>query len=765
MSGTRKQLEQLGIPAEAKFWGAAPFSGLNWQDSRTSIGDTEFYWLENFIKLGSGRLRTLYDHGPALYMAPGGKTIIYFFWFNVGPAYYCAVFLSDGTAVQVSAAGVVTVISNTVGLFYVPGGSLPAASQSGAEYLIIANNNTPNDYWIWDGTLLYGAGSLSPIVDLTSSGSAYTSQPTITAFGGSGTGATFTASIVDGSITNVQITNPGTGYLAGEIVQLQFSGGGAQTGAILEAVLSAGVVDYINVIAGGSGYTSTPTVAITGGGGTGATATATVAGGQVTGVTVTAGGSGYTSTPAVGFTGGGGTGAIAQPFVQPGSVTSVTIVNGGTGFNYTPTLTFVGGGGTGATATAVVTGGVITSVAIVTGGSGYTSPPAVEVESGLNSAASGTVELMPYGVSGNAIETYQEMEWLVHPFASGTQQNGGVVEASAPESVTDFSTSGGGVLFKSRSRYLRYQYTNLRQSNGYLYLLGDSSVDVISGVTTSATTGLTTFSNQNTDPQTGCAWRDTAVDYGRTILFGNVNGTFGLYGGSVARVSEKIDQLVYQTFFPTYAGVTPSAAVAHLFGIKCALELVTITDPFTGALRPVMLGWTEKEWFVASQSIALTFIGTQEKASELTAWGTDGAGLYPLFQTPSPTLTKIFSTKAYGGPQDYIINEALAIWLRAQDKSTTQAGIQGSVTMEGFMEAAPVVNLPGAVQSPPAASATPLPVQPYFVAPNNTHPVWGAKTPDVFGTAIGATLSTTSPDFEIEGVILAYRQMQGIYYG
>ena len=56
-------------------------------------------------------------------------------------------------------------------------------------------------------------------------------------------------------------------------------------------------------------------------------------------------------------------------------------------------------------------------------------------------------------------------------------------------------------------------------------------------------------------------------------------------------------------------------------------------------------------------------------------------------------------------------------------------------------------------------------MQPYFLAPNNTHPVWGAKTPDVFGTAIGATLSTTSPDFEIEGVILAYRQMQGIYYG
>lgn len=79
------------------------------------------------------------------------------------------------------------------------------------------------------------------------------------------------------------------------------------------AALTGGTrnVDSIVVTAGGTGYTSAPTVTFSGGGGTGAAATATVANGIVVSITVTNSGSGYTSAPTVGFTGGGGTGATA----------------------------------------------------------------------------------------------------------------------------------------------------------------------------------------------------------------------------------------------------------------------------------------------------------------------------------------------------------------------------------------------------------------------------------------------------------------------
>ena len=71
-----------------------------------------------------------------------------------------------------------------------------------------------------------------------------------------------------------------------------------------------GGVTSLTVTTGGTGYTSTPTVEITGGG-AGATATATVVGGVVTKLTITDAGSGYTTAPTVTISGGGGTGATA----------------------------------------------------------------------------------------------------------------------------------------------------------------------------------------------------------------------------------------------------------------------------------------------------------------------------------------------------------------------------------------------------------------------------------------------------------------------
>jgi len=72
----------------------------------------------------------------------------------------------------------------------------------------------------------------------------------------------------------------------------------------------------VNVTNGGTGYTSAPTVAVTGGGGTGATAKAFVSGGKIIRVKILNEGSGYTSNPIITFSGGGGTGAVAEPLLS-----------------------------------------------------------------------------------------------------------------------------------------------------------------------------------------------------------------------------------------------------------------------------------------------------------------------------------------------------------------------------------------------------------------------------------------------------------------
>ncbi len=81
-------------------------------------------------------------------------------------------------------------------------------------------------------------------------------------------------------------------------------------------------IDAFTITAGGSGYTSAPTVAITpvlSSEGSGATATATVAGGAVTAITLTNAGNGYADGATVSFSGGGGSGAAATCTIYDGT--------------------------------------------------------------------------------------------------------------------------------------------------------------------------------------------------------------------------------------------------------------------------------------------------------------------------------------------------------------------------------------------------------------------------------------------------------------
>ncbi|HEY4355950.1 MAG TPA: hypothetical protein VGN16_09400 [Acidobacteriaceae bacterium] len=920
--------QSLGIIPGTKLWSPFPFAGTNLQDTPPAIDDKEFSYIENFFRIGNGYLRTAWDVGSQLYTAPDGKTILpYFFWYNLGEIDYCAVFFTDGTAVQVTQSdGSIIPISAVPGTFYTPGGNLPICSQSGTQYLLIANNNSSNDYWIWDGTNLFGAGTLSPFVNLLGSGQNYNTPPTVTAFGGTGSGATFTATVAGGSVTGVTVTDPGSGYGVGDVVQLLFSGGDSDTSPELIANLSSGSVAAISISApgtgyataptvnfsgggggsgaaatatvsgpvtsitlgvGGSGYTTVPSVALTGGGGTGATATATIATGAVTGfvitnggtgftspptVTITGGGgtgatgtavinkmvtsvvvtsqgSGYTTAPSVSFTGGGGSGAAATALLVSSGVASVTVVNGGSGFTSAPLLSFVGGGGAGASGIAVLTDTSVTSISILAGGqgyfhpptvvisdptggvtatatatvadgqivaitvtnggsgyggvpeivitpdpadtlatgaalqamlaptsiatvlvtasgSGYTSAPAVEVQPGANHSAYATVELMPFGVSGSALETFNSRVWLGDPFQGGAIPTGGDFIVSAPGSLTDFATSDGGVSFVNSDRFLRKRYVAIRQSNGYLYFFGDSSVSVVSNITTSGVPASTTFNYLNVDPQIGAGFRDSLQDFGRTIVFSNATGVYGLYGGAATKISGKLDRLFNNAIFPPDGrALRPSSAVATIFNVKHHFFLFTITDPELGSLRNVMVAWNEREWTIVSQTPSLTYIGTQEVESKLYAWGTDGSKLYQLFEQPSASLTKRLTTKYYGTESLLILKDFLNLYLQAQDFSTGNSGITMNVEMVASGIAVQPTE-PGARFDNDSVADTVfnsntfahmLYQQPVFNAPMPYWPVWGTGTGGLSFNTLGVRFTTQSPDFGLANLVIAYQ--------
>ena len=150
--------------------------------------------------------------------------------------------------------------------------------------------------------------------------------------------------------------------------------------AFLTPVSDAQLFADIQVINGGSGYTTAPTITIDPPpSGTTATATATLTG-PITGIVVTNGGSNYTSVPSVNFSGGGGSGLAAYAIINTSTkqVTGVNITNQGYGYTTSPSISFSGGGGSGAAAYATMS---VTGVTITNGGTGYTSIPNVSFSS------------------------------------------------------------------------------------------------------------------------------------------------------------------------------------------------------------------------------------------------------------------------------------------------------------------------------------------------------------------------------------------------
>ena len=186
--------------------------------------------------------------------------------------------------------------------------------------------------------------SLSTItVTNASTNGKYVSAPAVTFTGGGGQGAAATALIdANGKVTSINITNTGSGYTSAPTVDIDPVGtpaiATAAQGDDATATAGAGNVSggaltgTATITAAGTGYSSAPNITVTGGGGTGGSAVATVVGGQITSIALS-GGSGYTSAPTL-------------DIESPTGVV-VTITSAGT--NYDPAGTYtvnVSGGST-----------------------------------------------------------------------------------------------------------------------------------------------------------------------------------------------------------------------------------------------------------------------------------------------------------------------------------------------------------------------------------------------------------------------------------
>ena len=287
----------------------------------------------------------------------------------------------------------------------------------------------------------------------------------------------------------------------GYISTLQLIGIGATaTANTLLSTINKGYIRQIVLNDDGSGYTSTPTVAIStapfGIGNVDATAVAitTTRGGvfSIERIELTHAGIGYTEAPLVSIRGGGGVGAAATAAVEltDFGIVDFTITNNGIGYGSKPTVTIIGNNTIPAVADVnLLADNTISDIRLRNAGVGYTVAPTVTITN-------------PSLINGVGNFTRGE---VVKGLSSGVEAR--VKEWDTDTKILKISNVGIGTTTKA------FLPGEIIQATESLFFKSDSIISGTIGVTTTLITGINTSNislNQELDQ----------VKFGQTIVIG-----------------------------------------------------------------------------------------------------------------------------------------------------------------------------------------------------------------------------------------------------
>lgn len=436
------------------------------------------------------------------------------------------------------------------------------------------------------------------------------------------------------------------------------------TGASFQTVYE---VSAVIINASGSGYVVGETLQLTDGSPT-TVATLVVttigAGGSVTGINIT------------------------DPGSYPGPTSLTPVAVGPTGNTAQPS-----GSGTGVTFKVTI---LPTAVNVLTNGSGYMigDDGADQFNPGSGYTSINVFTIMPSGViSGVGIATYDGRVWIAA---------GRAVFYTDVDSYNNFGGTGGS--FTITDSYLHLNITALFAANNYLYIFGDTSIDVLSNVTVA--NGLTSFSRINITASVGTSIPTSIFAYYRGIIFYHPSGFYLLSGATPERISEKISGLV-QEILP---GSLPNNGVyccqVIVQGELCAAAVFTFTDIFTqnGTVRTIVALFFRGRWWVASMgSLAITSMVTRIIATGQAGYFWAGNSLYQAFSATANISPWLVKTKFYDGGvplrEKQSINIAVAGVMDGSASLVTctvdtELGVSGPITLDPMSSSATYKLLP-----------------------------------------------------------------------
>ncbi len=195
--------------------------------------------------------------------------------------------------------------------------------------------------------------------------------------------------------------------------------------------------------------------------------------------------------------------------------------------------------------------------------------------------------------SGNWIAVYAGRVWVA---------TGRTVVFSGPNDYTapSWDVAQGAGEFVIDDETLIGIITRLIVANGYLYIFGQTSIDIVSNVyvPSGATPPTPLFSRTNIDAINGTAFSYSIVPFGRLILFYNVHGIHALLGVDVQRISADIDGTIQQIDSNPPGLVSAGVGISN--NILTACFLLSWFDPVlsAGQSRQTLLSFHDGRWFV-----------------------------------------------------------------------------------------------------------------------------------------------------------------------
>jgi len=200
------------------------FKGINVKNNRTAIEEGQFAWLENAQPIGFGNIKIV-NAPNNIGGVTFSNTVTYLASANINNDELLFAFQEDGSAQYVNID--TNTLGNIANANTFTNGGVQIVQWKNERVLIIDENN---GYKTWDGTNLVDIGSVASVT-VNNGGSNYVSPVVSFAAPGQTGGVTATgeAVLLGNTISQIIVTEAGTGYTAAPNITITDSGGG--TGA------------------------------------------------------------------------------------------------------------------------------------------------------------------------------------------------------------------------------------------------------------------------------------------------------------------------------------------------------------------------------------------------------------------------------------------------------------------------------------------------------------------------------------------------------